>query len=244
MKNKLNTFTLAEGATHVDMLPTVVKFGFTLAEVLITLGIIGVVAAMTIPTLFTIYRKNTTVNKLKKSYAELAMAIKLSEYENEDVSGWDMTLSSDKFINQYLKPYIKHNEQKASQINNKLHYKFPNGKNFNLAILTNGETSTFTMQNGAILFVDNWFDKTTKRRGIAIDINGIEKPNIRGIDVFEFFISNIDGLQPKGYDIPLADIQNPNKQYSCSDSGNSEAYSCTAWIVKNNWKIPPNYPWK
>ena len=60
----------------------------------------------------------------------------------------------------------------------------------------------------------------------------------------EFFISNTDGLQPKGYDIPLEDIQNPYKKESCSDSNNSEAYSCTAWIVKNSWKIPRNYPWK
>ena len=39
-------FTLAEGATHVDLPPTKVKFGFTLAEILITLGIIGVVARL------------------------------------------------------------------------------------------------------------------------------------------------------------------------------------------------------
>jgi prepilin-type N-terminal cleavage/methylation domain-containing protein len=40
------------------------RFGFTLAEVLITLGIIGVVAAMTIPTLMT----NTTASQFKTAY--------------------------------------------------------------------------------------------------------------------------------------------------------------------------------
>ena len=44
------------------------KFGFTLAEVLITLGIIGVVAALTLPSLVTNYQKQVTVNKLKKFY--------------------------------------------------------------------------------------------------------------------------------------------------------------------------------
>ena len=39
-----------------DSLPNKVKFGFTLAEVLITLGIIGVVAAMTIPVLITTHQ--------------------------------------------------------------------------------------------------------------------------------------------------------------------------------------------
>ena len=44
-------FTLAEGATRVEMFGKARKSAFTLTEVLITLGIIGVVAAMTMPTL-------------------------------------------------------------------------------------------------------------------------------------------------------------------------------------------------
>ena len=44
-------FTLAEGATHAANFAGSGKNAFTLAEVLITLGIIGVVAAMTMPTL-------------------------------------------------------------------------------------------------------------------------------------------------------------------------------------------------
>lgn len=38
-------------ATHLDMLSVKAKLGFTLAEILITLGVIGVVAAITIPNL-------------------------------------------------------------------------------------------------------------------------------------------------------------------------------------------------
>lgn len=47
------------------------NFGFTLAEVLITLGIIGVVAAMTIPTLVSRYQKQVLVNQLKKSISSI-----------------------------------------------------------------------------------------------------------------------------------------------------------------------------
>lgn len=43
------------------------KHGFTLAEVLVTLGIIGVVSAMTIPTLYANYKKTVYVSQLKKS---------------------------------------------------------------------------------------------------------------------------------------------------------------------------------
>ena len=47
------------------------RFGFTLAEVLITLGIIGVVAAMTIPTLVKNYQKTIWVNQLKKDVSTI-----------------------------------------------------------------------------------------------------------------------------------------------------------------------------
>lgn len=46
------------------------KKAFTLAEVLITLGIIGVVATMTLPVLFNSIEKTITVNKLKRAMAE------------------------------------------------------------------------------------------------------------------------------------------------------------------------------
>ena len=46
------------------------KKGFTLAEVLITLGVIGVVAAMTIPTMITNYEKKQTAIEVKKAYTE------------------------------------------------------------------------------------------------------------------------------------------------------------------------------
>ena len=42
------------------------RSGFTLAEVLITLGIIGVVAALTIPNLIAGYEKQVTISKLQK----------------------------------------------------------------------------------------------------------------------------------------------------------------------------------
>lgn len=75
-------FTLAEGATYVGLLPTNAKVGFTLAEVLITLGIIGIVAAMTIPALSTKINEHILVNKLKKFYSTFAQAMKLNEEQN------------------------------------------------------------------------------------------------------------------------------------------------------------------
>ena len=59
------------------------KKGFTLAEVLITLGIIGIVAALTLPSLVSNYRKKVTAAKLKQTYSILSNAI----YKQQTLSG-------------------------------------------------------------------------------------------------------------------------------------------------------------
>lgn len=57
------------------------NYGFTLAEVLVTLGIIGVVSAMTIPTLMQNHQKKTYVTQLHKVYNELQQAF--LQYRND-----------------------------------------------------------------------------------------------------------------------------------------------------------------
>ena len=75
-------FTLAEGATHVDNSNNKRRFAFTLAEVLITLGIIGVVAALTIPNLIQEYQKKQWVAGLQRGYATLNQVFKTAMAED------------------------------------------------------------------------------------------------------------------------------------------------------------------
>ena len=58
------------------------KFGFTLAEVLITLGIIGVVAAITIPSLINNYKAKKLRSQFLKSYSVVQQAFKLMEADD------------------------------------------------------------------------------------------------------------------------------------------------------------------
>ena len=69
------------------------KKGFTLAEVLITLGIIGIVAALTIPSLIEKHQKRVTAERLKKMYTTLRTAIELAELDNGSRENW--TFASD-----------------------------------------------------------------------------------------------------------------------------------------------------
>ena len=90
--------------------PSKIKFAFTLAEVLITLGIIGVVAAMTIPTLMQKYYEKQTVAKLKETYSILSQALKSASQEEGLPEEWDCNKADKESAEKgaaILKKYIK-----------------------------------------------------------------------------------------------------------------------------------------
>ena len=63
---------------------------FTLAEVLITLGIIGVVAALTIPSLVQKYKEQATVTRVKKFYSAFSQAYTMAINENGTIDTWGL----------------------------------------------------------------------------------------------------------------------------------------------------------
>lgn len=88
------------------------KSAFTLAEVLITLGIIGVVAAMTIPTLLAKYQEKQTVTKLKQTYSILSQAIRsvqedVGTPDDWELSGRNYSTDDSVLIAQNLLPALK-----------------------------------------------------------------------------------------------------------------------------------------
>lgn len=94
----------------IKFLSTKTHFGFTLAEVLITLGIIGVVAAITIPTLNQRNFEKQTVSKLRETQSIISQAVRMAEQEYGDVDGWGLTGADSKsaiIIADKLKPYLK-----------------------------------------------------------------------------------------------------------------------------------------
>ena len=87
------------------------KSAFTLAEVLITLGIIGIVAALTLPTVIQNYQKQATVTKLKKAYSMLGQVAQKSIADNGAIDFVEGDLLDEgavkKFFNTYWLSYFK-----------------------------------------------------------------------------------------------------------------------------------------
>ena len=95
------------------------KKGFTLAEVLITLGVIGVVAALTLPSVIQNHRQKAVETKLAKFYSMVNQAIQRSELDNGETKTWYDGYSqiTDEFINKYFMPYFNgatYNEENKS----------------------------------------------------------------------------------------------------------------------------------
>ena len=236
-----------------------VKFvkGFTLAEVLVTIGIIGIVAAMTLPTVITNYQKKQTVIQLKKVYSILNQAIELSETANENVKYWNFEQSSADFFNMYLRPYINTINSTTRGKTSSIKYTRPNKKPASgITTFNYSNTEIVSLEDGTTFYLPKTSTQN-QYKSINVDINGYKKPNRIGRDYFCFSILKDYGLVPYGYKkssmmgtifigfdtFDRETIKN-NGVYGCSynDVTGAGMY-CAALIITDNWEIRNDYPW-
>lgn len=225
---------------------------FTLAEVLITIGIIGVVAAMTIPNLITKYQKKQTVAKLQKSISVLNQAYKLSLAEEGDPDIDDiLNLPIEKYFSIYWAPYLKQGTYCKTYKDcgySIAFFKKLDGS-YDPFQMTRDANYTFKTNDGMIYSIqirgyagNTYTDGKVSTSGavsVVIDINGSKGPNTWGKDVFEVTGSYLEGrdLQPLGYGKTAQEIdQNCRK-------GAWGRY-CAEKIRRAGWVIDKSYPWK
>ena len=221
---------------------------FTLAEVLITLGIIGVVAAMTIPSLIADYQKKQTVNQLRKVYADLNNAVKLSEVDNGPASEWNYPTQTcyaynciAPFVEQYYLPYFQGAKiVKTSDMPDYIMFEY-DGYRFP------GMHIYLILNNGVII---SFFSNTPSGYiWLFADINGKKGPNKIGRDVFVFDAYNWiqQGYKIKfwGLGFDKDNFNDASIQYGCNRENDADYknFYCGALIEASGWEIPENYPW-
>ena len=236
------------------------KTAFTLAEVLITLGIIGIVAAMTLPIVITNYKKSQTANQLKTSYSILSQAVKRSEVDNGEVKYWNFHLSSKQFFEKYLKNYIKILDEGQNGINReRIYYKWLNNETISGSWKeTVSDSYLVSLQNGSLLYIHCGGEGYSTT--LMVDINGYKTPNKAGIDLFHFNIIPTHGLVPWGFNTENIE-DDPNTQGEASFGntfdreilkGTGSKYACnrekwgrwcSALIMSDGWEIKNDYPW-
>lgn len=248
MKKK-SAFTLAEVFHPAEQSR---RNAFTLAEVLITLSIIGIVAALTMPALIQNHQKKSTAVQLRKAYAEMSQALKLAEVEYGEMANWDLGGCTDNlcatkyFFDNYLKlKFLKKCIPTTSECWSNTYAPDGSPAAFKAQMGHGGYSSVITA-SGYSLFSQIASLNNTKLNNIVVDINGKKGPNKLGRDVFLFAI-RFENKFPNFY---LEALKNNDEVLDyctkdCSKFSNINycGRTCGSKIERNGWEIPADYPW-
>jgi len=203
------------------------KAAFTLAEVLITLAIIGVVAAMTIPTLISDYQEKVTVTKLKKMYYTLSNAYRMYTAENGAIQA-EWTAEGAKKVFDAFKPYLKISKECGTSHEGCIIEGSYNRLNSDRTDLNYGGVDTYykaRLSDGAALIFRGIDDTSAGVQAfVYYDINAEDGPNRWGHDLFEFNVMG-ESLIPAGFPNYPEDFDT-----TCS-STEDYGYGCAAWII-------------
>jgi len=183
------------------------ELAFTLAEVLITLGIIGVVAAMTIPVLVKEANSIALKTAYKKAYSVASQAYNTSINENGGGFGgytFSTTLSYTKYDAVKSKLKVIQSCDYGSGANGKCWPSQGVGLKGYLVPGCSGWSNSGGYQNTNTSFVSSdgmfWmlysYSTTTGADMLAVDVNGEKGPNDWGKDVYIFVMDDIK-LDPR-----------------------------------------------
>ena len=191
----LNNETVFSRFTSHFSLPT---HAFTLAEVLITLGIIGIVAAMTLPVLIGKAERYILVQQFKKAYSNIQNIVELVQVENGMPYDCYSRIWSSELTQcpEFLEAFLSKMQvlQKCDSDNYDCHPKY---KTKVEVLAAGGEeirnTSCsyslsgghfYVLKDGSFLFLNDIDDVNTHQPFFAVDVNGNKGPNKFGYDMF------------------------------------------------------------
>lgn len=177
------------------------RYAFTLAEVLITLGIVGVVASLTIPTVVKHYKAKVLETAFKKSVSNLYQAYDLTRQQlgvdniNQTYVVFDpINQEFDKIIKDFQDTFDKN--LKVTKVYEKPFYAL---YNYNGTKLVTGNKGADYPQATRILADGSSYGMWTNGGEIHlfIDTNGpYKKPNKYGHDIFKFDIGKDNKISP------------------------------------------------
>ena len=220
------------------------KSAFTLSEVLITLGIIGVVAAITIPGLMNNYKANKLRTQFLKTYSTVQQAFKFMQEDDVSLDPASYKRSEGKVFYETYKKYLNGvtdcgvYTKKAFPCYDyrKEIYKTLNGKAvFEKTFFDDGQV---VLQDGTLLAFEQ--PNSDDKIWVLADINGINNPpNRLGYDlfVFEFLDGELRTMGEKGTSYNSPNYCDKDKDWksngmSCAFRAKSES-DYFKWVVKN-----------
>ena len=231
------------------------KRGFTLAEVLIAMAMVGVISALTMPTFIANSRNKAHAAKLASTVSAVESAFQsmmASQAEDELANtrfGRNRNAAS---LGEYLKLNSGDSSLVAIGYSSATPFKNINSNNF-----TNGiYNRAFVTKNGSVIGIRNdninRSDAVVRANGgsvttaigyMVIDVNGPSMPNRWGRDAFLFIMGNDGMLYPAGsLNYSILTFGNANALHNIAGSfmectGNTFTAGCTARLIEDNYEI-------
>jgi prepilin-type N-terminal cleavage/methylation domain-containing protein len=196
--------------------------GFTLAEVLITLTIIGIVASLTIPSLVNNVQDAQYKTAWKKAYSTLTQVTQriVADYGSLSICPYDGTYSARNCMRNAFLQYLNYTRScDESNTNLCFHLNSDGSKYLNGDPVTGlwGNSPSAVLSDGTLLrfaVSSSYCSSSDVNCGyIYIDTNGFNAPNIIGKDIFQVLITQ-NTIKPNGYNVDSATVNS-----DCSSSG-------------------------
>ena len=215
------------------------KNGFTLAEVLITLVIIGIIAAITIPSLMNKTNEQDTVVAVKKAYSVLGQAYQRVVAENGEIIPSALGSNNTEVTKTLGEMFAKQlNTQKICGMSTdgdcffEGESKLIRGSSY-INLNNNRYSFKIMLSDGMSVSFFKLFPNSYRSSGdteplshviadIYVDINGHKEPNTFGKDLFQFYVTKY-GVLPAG--------TSDDRGFSRSTC-RSEGFGCTAWVLE------------
>ena len=220
---------------------------------LVTIGIIGIVAAMTLPGLIQNYQKSVVENKLKTCYSLISNAVKMAEADYG--TGFEFTVpeelendannnsfeQNEAIFNKYFKKYIKVTEEYPK-----------NSKEFVARGFNGGASTDYGNMSKCVKLVNGiglcFFARGGTRGQFTVFLKPNKTTKIEGKDVFSFRLDRSKGA----FWTSIIDTSRYTRDeliQGCVSESNHPLLAdwyrsdvCTVLIMQNNFTIPEDYP--
>ena len=241
----------------------ILKKGFTVTELLIAMTIIGVVSAVTIPQVVQTTLKNQAGQILAKTVEQIETGCQnLIQKANDNI-----TMDQGGYFEGLTSITTKHvfGDDEAKNLSGPDLFKY-GGVFFGLTPLDNVETYFNSIKNftgdgisagtgfktigkayilkdqKSVIFTDNEDNEKNNidefNTAVFIDVNGVDKPNRGGKDIFIFGLTHGGKLIPRGsksYQKYASGA--PLHTEDCADNNVKTGWSCAGRVVKDGYKI-------
>lgn len=215
---------------------------FTLAEALIVIVIMGIVAALTIPALVGTYMRKACATQLRRTVGEITTATKTIIAEEKadetvDPNNVDMvgdqtgfyytkagssTSDATQGARYFLENFFKHNlTERADTIANT----YKNSAGTEIGTIPPAYTDCVQTPGSATICMH--YDAASDFQRLFVDVNGKQKPNTAGVDLFVMQIT------------ATGTVEDINRNHQCGQGGDvaTAASGCFARVVSNGWRI-------